>query len=58
MMMRRRADAQSDSCFGRGARRDVACLACEARQGSVGADLRLFALTFAGGFLFVSVYLL
>ena len=32
-------------------------IAAEARPASIGEDLRLFAMTFAAGFLFVSIFL-
>ncbi len=56
MLTNRRAVAQSVPSFGRRARPFVLS---EERSGSGGLsdDLRLFALTFAGGFLFMSVYL-
>ena len=55
-MMSRRAVARTVSCFGR---RATLVVPGEERQRSsrVSDDLRLFGLTFAGGFLFVSVYL-
>ncbi len=58
MSLHRRAVAHSEICFGRrlrgGDRRD------RLNDGHDGwsDDLRLFALTFTGGFLFVLVYLL
>ena len=56
MMTTRRAAAQSVSPFGRRARLFAPR---HEQRGSSGPsdDLRLFALTFAAGFLFVSVYL-
>ena len=56
MMTSRRAVAQSVPHFGR---RTPTFVARDEQRGSSGLshDLRLFALTFAGGFLFVSVYL-
>jgi hypothetical protein len=56
MMTRHRALARSFPSFGRrvlaGEQHDAA-----APAGGLSDDLRLFALTFAGGFLFMSVYL-
>ena len=53
--MRRGAVAPPLPSFGR------RLLASDSRQmeraGGLGEDLRLFALTFAGGFLFMSVYI-
>jgi hypothetical protein len=56
MTMRFRAVALSVPSFGR---REPACPVDTAQcaASGLGDDLRLFALTFAGGFLFVSVYL-
>ena len=56
MDMRQRALARQFPSFGR------RVLVSESREqsdaaGSLSDDLRLFALTFAGGFLFMSVYL-
>jgi hypothetical protein len=56
MLMSRWAVVRSAPSFGR----RVQALVPGHRQAalsSVASDLRLFALTFAGGFLFVSVYL-
>ncbi len=56
MLTNRRAVAQSVPSFGRRARPFV--LSDEpSGSGGLSDDLRLFALTFAGGFLFMSVYL-
>lgn len=56
MMTRHRALARPFPSFGR---RVLASDAHEARPVTTGLsdDMRLFALTFAGGFLFMSVYL-
>ena len=56
MMMSRRAVARTIPTFGR---RATSFVPGDERQcpTALGDDLRLFALTFAGGFLFVSVYL-
>jgi len=56
MIMRRPIFAQPVASFGR---RPPPIVLCDERRDSIGLadDFRLFALTFAGGFLFVSVYL-
>jgi hypothetical protein len=55
MIMNRRAVARTTPSFGR---RASFFVPGERQQSSpLSDDLRLFALTFAGGFLFVSVYL-
>ena len=56
MMTSRRAAARTIPTFGRRATMFVAVDDQQCSSG-LGDDLRLFALTFAGGFLFVSVYL-
>jgi hypothetical protein len=58
MHLRRRAVAPFARCsFGRRAIGvPQACVSTETKS-SLSADLRLFGLTFVGGFLFVSVYL-
>jgi hypothetical protein len=55
MMMSRRAVARTVPSFGR--RTTMFVPGEEPQSSRLGDDLRLFALTFAGGFLFVSVYL-
>jgi len=56
MMMSRRAVARTIPTFGRRAIR-FGPGEEQQRSSRPGDDLRLFALTFAGGFLFMSVYL-
>jgi len=48
--------ANDPRAFGRGPR-FVLASAAEAKPVSIGDDLRLFAMTFAAGFLFVSIFL-
>ncbi|HEU4876437.1 MAG TPA: hypothetical protein VFT07_01180 [Sphingomicrobium sp.] len=55
MIMNRRAVARTVSSFGR--RTNLFMPGPRAQDSPLSDDLRLFALTFAGGFLFVSVYL-
>jgi len=56
MMTSRRAVARSVPLFGRRARLLVSSDE-QGRASGLADDLRLFGLTFAAGFLFVSVYL-
>lgn len=53
MQLARPAIAIDPRTFGRGQARDVRSV--EAQANGVGADLKLFALTFLAGFVFVSV---
>lgn len=55
MQLARSASALDPRQFGRGPRRDLGAAAVAAP--AIGNDLKLFATTFAAGFLFVSVLL-
>jgi hypothetical protein len=58
MIDRRRAVGHSEIYFGRSERHATSSAQDSAgEQSRMSDDLRLFALTFVGGFLFVSVYL-
>ena len=55
-MLRHPVQAFRTRGFGRG-RTYALAVAADVPQGGIIQDLRMFALTFAGGFLFMTVYL-